>query len=88
VSPDAIGLKETDEEVELHAEKNIEQNEHALHDQADALRMVGCGAEHLLVANRIGFAREPVRQVRQGHYFAMNMIRHEYSVEEITAFHS
>ncbi len=43
------GLKVTNEEIKLHAEEDVEQDEQALHDETDALRTVGRGAADVLL---------------------------------------
>ncbi len=41
------GLKVADEKIKLHAEKDVEQDEKALHDETHALGTVGCGAANV-----------------------------------------
>ena len=55
--PVACGLEVADEEIELRAEEDVEQDEQALHDEADALRTVGGGAAHGLLFGLGGFGR-------------------------------
>ena len=55
VGAGCAGLKVADEEIKLHAEEDVEQDEQALHDEPDALRAVGRGAaDVLLLGGRLG----------------------------------
>jgi len=44
-----VGLEIADEEIELHAEKNVERDEEALHDETDSLRTIYGDAADLVL---------------------------------------